>query len=141
MADPLSLATGIVSVIALTTAASKALHRLIVSMRQAPEALLSLSNELADLAVVILEVKHVIDSGKDLPPRSRERLAMLLLRSKPKVDEIERLATDLTRAGSKNILNFSRMSFIEGKAKAASIQKDLRVFRLNIAAVLAANNT
>jgi hypothetical protein len=141
MADPLSLATGIVSVIALTTAASKALHRLIVSMRQAPQALLSLSNELADLAVVILEVKNVVDSGKDLPPRSRERLAILLMRAKPKVDEIEKLATDLTRAGSKSRLNFSRMTWMDGKAKAAGIQKELRVFRLNIAAILAANNT
>jgi hypothetical protein len=137
--DPLSLTASLIAIIGLTTTAAKTMHRLIVSMRQAPDVVLALSNELSDLALVLLEVKHVEDSSS-LPQESRERLALLLSRTQLKVEEVETLASRLSEASSASLLSFTRLTWREGRAKAGALQKDLRLARSNIAAILAANS-
>jgi hypothetical protein len=137
--DPLSFTASLIAVIGLTTTAAKTMHQLIVSMRQAPDVVLALSNELSDLALVLLEVKHISDSSS-LPQESRERLALLLSRTHLKVDEVEKLASRLSEASSSNLLSLTRLTWREGKAKASALQKDLRLARSNIAAILAANS-
>jgi hypothetical protein len=138
--DPLSFAASLIAVVGLTTTAAQTMHRLIVSMRQAPDVILALSNELSDLALVLLEVKSVEDSSS-LPPESRERLAVLLSRAYQKVDEVEKLAARLSEASSSSFLSVGRLTWRDGKAKAGPLQKDLRIMRSNIAAILAANST
>ncbi|KAH7356450.1 hypothetical protein BKA65DRAFT_207463 [Rhexocercosporidium sp. MPI-PUGE-AT-0058] len=118
------------------------MHKLIVSMRQAPDVVLALSNELSDLALVLLEIKTTVHDNANLPPESRERLAILLSRVQPKVNDIESLASRLSEAGSSStFLKLGRLAWIDGKAKANVLQKDLRIIRLNISAILAANST
>jgi hypothetical protein len=137
--DPLSFTASLIAIIGLTTTAAKAMHGLIVSMRQAPDVILALSNELSDLALVLLEVKHV-EQSSSLPQESRERLAVLLSRTHLKIEEVERLASRLSEASSSNLLSFTRLTWREGKAKAGALQKDLRLARSNIATILAANS-
>ena len=90
--DPLSFTASLIAIIGLTATAAKAMHGLIVSMRQAPNVALALANELSDLAPVLLEVKH-IEQSSSLPQESKERLAMLLSRTHWKVEEVERLGS------------------------------------------------
>jgi hypothetical protein len=68
--DPLSFTPSLIAIIGLTTTAAKAMHGLIVSMRQAPDVVLALVNELSDLALVLLEVKHIEQSSS--LPKNRE---------------------------------------------------------------------
>lgn len=138
--DPLSFAASLIAIIGLTTAAAQAMHGLILSMRQAPDVVLALSNELSDLALVLLEVKHV-EQSSSLPQESRERLGVLLSRTYLKVEEVERLASRLSEASSSNLLNFTRLTWRDGKVKAGALQKGLRLARSNIATILAANST
>jgi hypothetical protein len=57
-----------------------------------------------------------------------------------KVEEVERLASRLSQASSSNLLNFTRLTWKDEKAKAGALQKDLRLARSNIATILAANS-
>jgi hypothetical protein len=68
--DPLSFAASLIAIIGLTTAAAQAMHGLILSMRQAPDVVLALSNELPDLALVLLR-SNILNKARACP-KSRE---------------------------------------------------------------------
>ncbi len=106
-------------------------------MRQALDVVLALSNDLSDLARVLLEVKNIQQSSS-LPQESRERLAVILSRIHLKFEEVEKLASRLSQASSSNLPNFTCLIWRDGKAKAGALQKDLRLARSNLATILAA---
>lgn len=98
MADPVSLAASVIAIAGAYTASIKLILRVIGAIRDAPEELVRISNDVADLAVILLHVQNhganaeTSCSAKDI----RSLLTVHLERAQACLFEIE----DLTRACS-----------------------------------------
>lgn len=67
MADPLSVASGLVAVIGASTACAKQLSAIVRSYRDAPGEILALTNEVSDMSVVLTEMTAVCPLPEVMP--------------------------------------------------------------------------
>lgn len=142
MADPLSIAAGIITVIGAAEAVAKGLGKLI-SLKGLPSTFVALNNEISDLRLVVQEVDGFLLDNGQLSVHGRKicessvngikSLQSNLDNAKGKLLALERMIThDLTNAdGSPD-----RFKWLREENKLRRLQEDNRNLRLNIGTAL-----
>lgn len=129
--DPLSLTASIVAVIGAADTMGKGLRR-IVALKDVPDIILALNNEVAELRVLLQEIDSLL-FGRHQSTASRQYLHSSLLpnvlRAKDKLRALESL---LEHRLKKTDGGIDKIAWLRVEDKVRRIQKELRETRLNI---------
>lgn len=139
--EALGIATGILNALSATAD----LAHFVQSIKNAPIELIALSNEVADLKLVISEVE-ALDRNCNLIRRSSESLTKVLLSARITLDRFALFVNDSIRllehgktlTSSCTAQRFKRA--FSQKKLAKRLQRELRAIRLNIGILLAARS-
>lgn len=135
--DPLGAAAS-----ALTVASpAHKLGQLIRSTKNAPDEIIALSNQVADLKLVIEEVE-CLDRESNLQRRSSETLTKLLIGVRIKFDHLDGFVEELLDVQKYNNLQVQRIKWATYyKKRSKKLQAELRDMQQNLGTVLAARST
>lgn len=139
--EALGLASGLLSVLSATVN----LADFVQTIKKAPIELIALSNEVADLKLVISEVE-ALDSNSNLIRKSSESLTKILLLARTTLDHLSHFINEIllpenTRRNSASRSSAQRLKWaFSQKRTAKKLQKELRAIRLNIGILLAARS-
>ena len=133
MADPLSITASIIAVIGAAEGVSKVFSK-IKDVRQAPNDLLALMNEVSDLRAVLGDVERHIQ-GADrilLPPEQAARMSDLIQRAKNCVSELNRLIQRRLVKPSAGEIKVSRRGWAIAQPTVVRFRENLRDIRLSL---------
>lgn len=125
------------SIVAFAQAAGS-IAKVIRNIRNAPDELIALSNEVADLNLIVSDLEQLALEG-NLVGASTQTLAMLLIQARAKMDELDAFIGNLLSADAslKAETASHRLRWALGKKrKANELLRQLRELRHNIAMVL-----
>ncbi|KAL8941725.1 MAG: hypothetical protein Q9211_001701 [Gyalolechia sp. 1 TL-2023] len=140
MAEPY----GIISVCTTSFEVARALHGLIVRLREVPNELLALSNEVCNLKFVLDAVQKAMhDNGKSgAPPLSS--VGPMLFQARVKLDSLDNLVSKWAKidawGDSVHIGKLDRLFWLKEKAKVWELQKQLREIRQGLSVLIGAGN-
>lgn len=135
--DPFGAAA---SALTVASAAYK-LGQLIRSTKNAPDEIIALSNQVADLKLVIEEVE-CLDRDSNLQRRSSEALSKLLIGVRIKFDHLDGFVEELLDVQKYNSLQIQRIKWATSyKKRSKRLQAELRDMQQNLGTVLAARST
>ena len=135
--DPLGAAA---SVLTVASAAYK-VGQLIRSVKNAPDEIVALSNQIADLKLVIEEIES-LDRDSNLQRKSSETLTKLLISLRIKFDSLDGYVEELLDVQKYNNLQTQRIKWATiYKKRAKRLQAELRDMQQNLGTVLAARST
>ena len=133
--DPLSVATGTLTILGAGRKIGKGLKKL-TRLKDAPDALLALDNEVSDLHCLIQDVENILqqrpeDSG--LP----QSLTGALRRAKTVLLALESvIAYELTTTTATDGLRVDRSSWLRAKHKVEAIEENIKVAKLSLVTAL-----
>ena len=137
MADPLSITASIVAVIGAAGGITKILGK-IKNLRNAPNELLALFNEVSDLQIILKDLQHYILQNIERPQILQEELqhiSILVGRAKDKLLELDELIQyRLVKPESiSDQIKVSKREWARAKDSIERFRQSLRDIRLNIA--------
>ena len=142
--DPLSLTASIIAVLGASGAITSTLDKTKV-IRQAPETIIALNNEISDLRLIVYETQRLLRENLDRDPKGSESIvfadevAPVLIRGRDKLLELESLIEYTLTAPGKNASGRSKLrkvAWIRQQQKVQSIKDEIRSFRMNLAAIV-----
>ncbi|KAK3371177.1 hypothetical protein B0T24DRAFT_306629 [Lasiosphaeria ovina] len=140
MAEPLSMLAGIASLITTTTRISGALHKIHRGLKNGPELLLALSNEIADLTLVLDQTQRAQDRLGQLSSDDSTAGAAILKSQLDKahnvLSKLDKLSADLL----KRKRSLQRVKWVLHESKATTLKDEMREVRRRIHEILTANN-
>ena len=132
--EGVGLAASLVTLVETTGATIRTIR----DIRNAPDALSALSNEVADLKLVITDIQARESNDTSVHARS-ESLTKLMLHARIKLDEVEKFVQNLLSADT-NLRDGNiayRIKWALGKKKRAyELVQELREIRHNVVALL-----
>ena len=136
MADPLSITASIIAVVGAAEGITKTLAKF-KSIRNAPDELLALINEVSDLNIILSNVQSYIIHNTQKPQISQEELqniSTLINRAKEKLLELDQLIQyQLVKPESiPDRLKVSRREWLRARGTIEKLRQSLRDIRLNI---------
>ncbi|KAM0431447.1 hypothetical protein ACHAPT_005424 [Fusarium lateritium] len=143
MAEAISVIASVAGLLDVTTRAFSALHNLQSQLRNAPDLIRALSNEAADLGVVLARVddarKTTMAAGLNTLDGTTAlvNLEVQLLKAKSILSDLDELAKKLLGEN----MTLKRVKWCLKKSRASEIQTRLKEVRLRINELLAAHNT
>ena len=139
MADPLSIAASVITVIGAADSIGKSLGK-VKTLRNAPAEVLALQNEVSDLRIVLDDVNFcVLDMGStETSTRITIRLqhlSELVDRAKSQLLQLDKLLHyDIIKPGSLDgEFKVSRTEWLRAQSAVEAIRQSLRDVKLNIA--------
>ena len=137
--DPLSAVVNIVTLLGAGGAIMQAMGK-VLALRQAPDVVLALNNEISDLRLVTMEIhKFLQDRQRSaLPDHGSEitinNMTPTLNRANEKLLELERLIEyELTKApGSDGELRINKTAWMRNQGKAKVLMDEIRSIRTNL---------
>ena len=135
MADPLSVTASIIAVVGAAEGVTKTLAR-IRDIRNAPEELLALINEVSDLRIILGDIQSYVQN--DTRPLTLQdalqHLSILINRAKDKLLQLDELIQyRLTKPESVlDQIKISRREWTRAKTTVDKFRQSLRDIRLNI---------
>ena len=144
MADPLSITASIIAVLGAAEGVSKTLAK-IKSLRQAPNEILALINEISDLRIILGEVERYVirDTNRISLPEQLQTMSTLIDRAKEPLLELDQLIQyRLLKASSRSAeLKVSRRELAAAKHVVERFRQRMRDTRLNIVTQMVVINT
>ena len=149
--DPLSLTASIISIVGIGGQAAKAVRK-IASLKGAPDIVLSLNNEIADLHLVVLAIQDVFQkqqtSGKALPSH-RQNEIHINASITSSLNEANETAVQLntlyrrlsTSAAGSSSTTLNKVAWLREQKRVRQVQEDLRNVRLKLGAALGILNS
>lgn len=138
--DPFSVFSSAISVLDIAIRASKALHGLYTELAEAPELILALSNETADISMVLSRVSEArkMLNRLDAPQNTAflEALDRHILTAKVILSRLDILVTELHRQSG----SVKRIKWCLRKNKAFTLKDELRAVRQRINEILITYN-
>ena len=144
------MTASIIAIAGAGGAAAKAVRKL-ASLRDAPDLLLALNNEISDLNLVVLAVQHAFqrqqNSGVHFPGyRAEETVVNIsmtdsLKQAKQALSKLEALYTRLTKSASRESITFDKVTWLREHKRVGKAQEDLRNVRLKLIAALGVLNS
>ena len=136
--DPLSIIASVVTLIAATNAAGRGLQKL-VGLRGAPDIMVTLNNDVADIQLLLNEVNVLLreasslDCSKDGSDRPRragfQALEPVLQRIREKLSELDEI---LDRLPASNLNFVSRMQWLKVESRVLRLHNELRSLKTNL---------
>ncbi|KAK4693600.1 helicase SRCAP/SWR1, partial [Lecanoromycetidae sp. Uapishka_2] len=116
------------------------------AIRQAPEELRLLCEEVADLSELLKQVQSAqrppaYQEKVGAPPISPTGLDHQLSRTTTKLQELDRLVTDHASRTDRRKIDRGHFGWLRGRQKAYALREDLKLLRLNLAASLGATTS
>ena len=142
--DPLSVTASIITVLGAGGTIATTLEKT-RSIRQAPEIILSLNNEISDLRLIVHETQQLLREDQNRDPIGSETRAFtdqvtpILIRGRDKLLELESLieySLTSTSTNTKNRPKVRKVAWVWKQQKVQSIKDDIRSLRLNLAAIV-----
>ena len=136
--DPLSLTASIIAVLGASATVASGIEK-IISMRNAPDAILALNNEVADFQLVVGMIHELLQdynsSNSTESAVYTESLTSVLVRAKQKLLELDMLIQyRLMTGGTKQ--DFNRIAWVREHRKVKALQDEIRSIRMNLVAVI-----
>ncbi|KAF4981976.1 hypothetical protein FZEAL_2322 [Fusarium zealandicum] len=140
MADPF----GVTAVTLSTLKIAKALHGLIVELREVPNQLLALSNETCNLKFVLDSVQELSrprgDTADDDVARFDRQLGPLLFQARVKLDQLDNLVSKWCKTnfwgGKIEIKLLGRVAWRKQLPKVWQLQQEIREIRTNLTVLI-----
>ena len=148
--DPLSLTASIIAIIGVGGQAAKATRRL-ASLKGAPDLILALNNEIADLHLVVVAIQDVFErqqtGGMPVPGNRAGEINLdasvtnSLTQANDKVTDFEALykRLDVSILGSN--AEFNKIAWLREHKRVKQLQEDLKSVRLKLAGALGILNS
>ena len=138
--DPLSLTASILTVLGVGGQALKAIKKL-VTLKEAPEIVLRLHNELSDLHLLTVAVQDVFQKvqASSIPLDTRRSVTSSLKLVNGKLLELEQLHDKLvssSQSTGSGTVNIKKSAWLAEQTHLKILQKDLRSARLKLTSVL-----
>ena len=141
MADPLSITASIIAVVGAAEGVTKTLAK-IKSIRNAPDELLALINEVSDLKLIISDIQnHIVIQRAQIPQTELQNISTLIKRAKDKLLELDQLIQYRLVKPESDQIKVSRREWLRAKAVIERFRQDLRDIRLNIITQMAVINS
>ena len=145
MADPLSITASIIAVVGAAEGVTKTLAK-IKSIRNAPDELLPLINEVSDLKIILSDMQNYITQNTQKPQISQQELrniSTLINRAKEKLLELDQLIQyRLVKPESiSDQIKVSRREWLRAKSTIEKFRQSLRDIKLNIMAQMMVINS
>ncbi len=138
--DPLSIATGVITLASLVTTGLKKAQ----TLHDAPTEIHALANEVTDLDVVVQEVvKALQELGKNGSGLSTsENVSTILGRAQKKLLELDAILNRVLveDRGTKKV-KYARLIWLRQKSRVEGIRKDLASIKLSLSNLLEAANS
>ena len=144
--DPLSITASAIAVIGALQQAARCVEKL-RAIRQAPEELKLLCDEVADLSELLNHVKLAQrppayeEKGGVTPIESPRGLDHQISRTSTKLGELDQLVVEHASRTDRWKLDRGHFAWLRGRQKANALREDLKVLRLNLAASLGASTS
>ena len=138
--DPLSITAGLLAIFDAGGKVGKGL-RLLIQLKDAPDALLALNNEVTDLQCVVQDVDNLLQhhSEENALPSSITRH---LDQAKATVLALERLiAYDLTTIATNGFKRVDRSSWLRAESKVTAMKQKVKDAKLSLASALSLLNS
>lgn len=140
MADPISLAASIIAIVGACTASTRFILRFTDTIHKAPQELIFISNEVADLAVVLLQAQKTYcanlegsSSKENLPDDSSQGLlASQLRQAQTCLSELDALTRACSKVDTKGAIRIDRTGWYRRRKTVDKLQQRLRFSRKNI---------
>ena len=144
MADPLSIAASVIAVVGAAEGVGKTINK-IRNIREAPNELLALINEISDLKIVLSDIgNHLTRNTSNLQVQEEQsqHMAILLDRAKEQLLRLDGLVQyRLVRPESTSQkVRISRQEWVKATSTIKKFRDSLRDNRLNIIAQMAVIN-
>ena len=136
MADPLSIIASIIAVVGAAEGVAKTLGK-IKTIRNAPDELLALINEVSDLKIILSDIQSYVIHNIQRPQISPEELrniSTLINRARDKLLELDQLIQyRLIKPDSvSDQIKVSRREWLRARSTIERFRQSLRDIRLNI---------
>ena len=141
--DPLSLVASIITVVGVGGKATKAIRKLAL-VKDAPEIVLALNNEITDLNLTMLAIQDILQKHQSDTPTSGDQnwqvkmyqnVSSSLSQTKDKVTRLELLHDRLERIMSEPKTS-KKIAWLCEQTELKSVQEDLRSARQKLISVL-----
>ena len=140
--DPLSLTASIITLLGTGNAIVCGLEQL-ASLRQAPNTILALNNEISDFRLVALEANTILREHQDQTHKGSTNslfainLGPILDHAREKLLELEKLLEyRLTSPGANGEARLNRLAWFYQQNKFKQIQEDFRSIKVNVVAAI-----
>lgn len=140
MADPY----GILAVCTTSFKVARALHGLIVRLREVPNELLALSNEVCNLKFVLDSVAKALHDDERSGASQLSNVGPMLFQARIKLDSLDKLISKWAKidawGDSVHIGKIDRFFWLKEKTKVWELQKQLREIRQGLIVLVGAGN-
>lgn len=142
MGDPLSTATGVLTIAAAAGQIARAISRL-REFGEMPTRVYRLKNEVTDLEVVLRHVGHMLQQTRLTSQSEQTSLKQILTRTKSLLEELAKALERLAKACSQSRVRTLAKSTIWYRAKelVQSFEEDIKAVKSNLNVVLGVNNS
>lgn len=135
---------GILQVCTTSFKVAQALHGFIVRLREVPNELLVLSNEVCNLKFVLDSVQKAMHDNEELGASQFTSVGPMLFQARIKLDSLDNLVSKWAKidawGDSVQIGKIDRVFWLKEKKKVLELQKQLREIRQGLCALLGAGN-
>ena len=138
--DPLSITASILTILGVGGQAIKAIKK-VATLREAPEIILRLHNELSDLHLLTVAIQDVFQTAQasDIPLNTRKSVTSSLKLVNEALLKLEQLHDKLTSTaqptGSRTV-NVNQSAWLAEQTNLKFLQKDLRSARVKLTSAL-----
>ncbi|GAB7365782.1 hypothetical protein MBLNU230_g7117t1 [Neophaeotheca triangularis] len=142
MGDPLSTATGVLTIAAAAGQIARAIFRL-REFGEMPTRVYRLKNEVTDLEVVLRHVGHMLQQTRLTSQSEQTSLKQIISRTKSLLEELAKALERLAKACSQSRVRTLAKSTIWYRAKelVQSFEEDIKAVKSNLNVVLGVNNS
>jgi hypothetical protein len=142
--DPLSIAAGVIAIANLAACTCSAISDLRALCKGLPGRLHAISNEVADLELVLTEVSMLLRerAGHLEPQRSVKAIPHLLSQAKSKLHELDAIVMRLAAASAESKLPLLGASvWRKEQGRLQTVQEDIRTVKSSLNILLGASNS
>ena len=143
--DPFSITASVASLLSFSGSCAKDLRKLIHTARSAPTEILALTNELADLNILLADLNNTSQAIERAPIRSQAdgdfliALAVQLGKAESKLTQLHSLASTFSTRATDGSIKFQRYKWLRNKSSAIKVQRELAEVRQSLGLLFASN--
>ncbi|KAK4176608.1 ankyrin repeat-containing domain protein [Triangularia setosa] len=141
MADPLSIASGVASLLNVAGRTATCLYEFHQDLKHGPDLILALSNEVSDLILVLDRINEARETLQTLARRESTPYVSVLGAQLDTAQEVLSKLESLSTALSGHKRSMQRIKWCLRQNKAAALKNEVREVRLRINEIMTAHNT
>lgn len=140
--DPISLITNVIGIVTFSSQICSSISDLRSLCHSLPGRIHAVSNEVADLELVLLQMNNLLRDRATLPESKYSAVPHLLKQARLKLSEVEIIVNNLTRVYLKSKIPLGMMqAWRSDQERLKGLQDDLRTIKSSLNIMLGAANS